>query len=338
MPDQAKPVARPWQRFLRLSVRALIVVVLVIGAGLGWLVRSARIQRDAVAAITAAGGSVEYDWERRNGRKIAGGKLWAPRQLVELLGVDYFAHVTCVTFAPNSTPTHATIEQVGRLTELEELIFMVSAVGDADLVHLKGLGKLSSLFLGVNPVTDAGLAQLSGLTDLSSLNINDTLITDAGMVYLKGLTKLTSLDLLHTYVTDAGVSHLKGLSNLSYLNLSGTLVTDAGLAHLKGLTRLSKLDLGATHVTDAGMVYLKGLSNLSDLCLSGTLVTDAGLVHLTGLTRLTSLMVGKRPATETVHPNQLTYPSGLDLYSTHLTDAGIAELKHALPSLTIRPH
>ena len=62
MTDQAKPVRRPWQRFLRFSVRGLIVLVLVIGAGVGWLVRSARIQRDAVAAIQNAGGSVSYDW------------------------------------------------------------------------------------------------------------------------------------------------------------------------------------------------------------------------------------------------------------------------------------
>ncbi len=45
------PVSRPWQRFLRFSVRGLIVLVLVIGAGLGWIVRSAQVQREAVAAI-----------------------------------------------------------------------------------------------------------------------------------------------------------------------------------------------------------------------------------------------------------------------------------------------
>ena len=33
MPDQAKSVARPWRRFLRFSVRGLIVLVLVIGVG-----------------------------------------------------------------------------------------------------------------------------------------------------------------------------------------------------------------------------------------------------------------------------------------------------------------
>ena len=40
MPDQAKPVSRPWRRFLRISLRGMIVVVLVVGGWLGWLVRT----------------------------------------------------------------------------------------------------------------------------------------------------------------------------------------------------------------------------------------------------------------------------------------------------------
>jgi hypothetical protein len=56
----AGPVSHPWRRLLRFSVRGLIVLVLVIGAGLGWVVRSARIQREAVAAIKSAGGGVTY--------------------------------------------------------------------------------------------------------------------------------------------------------------------------------------------------------------------------------------------------------------------------------------
>jgi hypothetical protein len=70
MPDQAKPVVRPWQRFLRFSVRGLIVVVLVIGIWMGWLVRSATIQREAVAAIQKnAGGFVIYNWQWNNGSR-----------------------------------------------------------------------------------------------------------------------------------------------------------------------------------------------------------------------------------------------------------------------------
>jgi hypothetical protein len=49
-----------------MSLRALMVLVLACGAGLAWLVRSARIQRDAVAAIENAGGSVAYEWRQIN--------------------------------------------------------------------------------------------------------------------------------------------------------------------------------------------------------------------------------------------------------------------------------
>src|SRR5262249_17562117 len=66
MTDQANPASRPWRRFLRFSMRGMIVVVLVIGGGSGWiaqLARQARIQRDAMAAITKVGGFAFYDWQ-----------------------------------------------------------------------------------------------------------------------------------------------------------------------------------------------------------------------------------------------------------------------------------
>ena len=85
MTDEGKPASRPWLRFLRFSVRSLIVLVLVVGLWLGWLVRGARIQRDAVAAITKAGDA-----------PVQGGKPWAAGWFVEMLGVDYFGNVAAV--------------------------------------------------------------------------------------------------------------------------------------------------------------------------------------------------------------------------------------------------
>ena len=38
----AAPTSRPWQRHVRFGVRGLTVLVGVIGAGLGWLVRGAE--------------------------------------------------------------------------------------------------------------------------------------------------------------------------------------------------------------------------------------------------------------------------------------------------------
>ncbi len=40
-----------------------MIFVLLIGGTLGWIVYSARVQRGAVAAIEAAGGSVWYQWQ-----------------------------------------------------------------------------------------------------------------------------------------------------------------------------------------------------------------------------------------------------------------------------------
>ena len=136
------PVTRRWQRFLRFSVRGLIVLVLLIGAGLGWLVRSARIQREVVAEIKNARGNVAYIWESSNGKFIPAGRPWAPRWLVDLIGVDYFGHVTVAWIGPSSTVTDAVMAKVGRMTQLQNLIIDYTSVGDTGMVHLSGLRKL----------------------------------------------------------------------------------------------------------------------------------------------------------------------------------------------------
>ena len=88
----AEPVSRPWRRFLRFSVRGLIIIVLVIGGWLGWIVRSARIQRDAVAAIAKTEGVVSYHLN------TATSVSWWPTWLVDRLGIDYFDHFDNVAF------------------------------------------------------------------------------------------------------------------------------------------------------------------------------------------------------------------------------------------------
>ena len=67
------PIKRPWWSNLRLSVTGLMVLVLAVGCWLGWLIRGARIQRDAVAALRGAGGRVPYQWELVDGRRNPNG-------------------------------------------------------------------------------------------------------------------------------------------------------------------------------------------------------------------------------------------------------------------------
>jgi hypothetical protein len=120
-------------------VRGLIVFVLVIGAGLGWIVQHAGVQRDAVAAIETAGCEVFHDWESKDGHRITGGEPWPPKWLADLIGIDYFGHVTSVWLSSTSTPIDAVLAQVRRLTGLRTLTVMDSNLTDAGLVHLKGL-------------------------------------------------------------------------------------------------------------------------------------------------------------------------------------------------------
>jgi hypothetical protein len=232
----AKPVSRPWRRFLRFSVRGMIVVVLVIGVWLGWIVRDARIQRDAVAAIRKEDGGVKYDWEWNYGIAVPRQKHWPPRWLGNLIGVDYFGHVTAVVLV--EPETDAPIAAIGRLTQLQDLGLFESltryrsGVGDASLEHLKGLTNLSVLNFTFWPVTDAELAHLTAMTKLSTLGLPGTEVTDAGLVNLKCLRSLAKLDLSGTKVTDDGLTHLKALTNLSKLELRRTRVTRAGVEKL----------------------------------------------------------------------------------------------------------
>jgi internalin A len=176
---------RSWRRVLRFSVRVLVVFVIVVGAGLGWIVRQAHIQRDAVAAIRKAGGYVSYSWASDHGKAIPERRPWAPTWLVESIGIDFFGHVTAVELEGSSVPAYTVLTQVGRLNRLQKLWLIGNFVTDAGLVHLKRLTKLDWLDLGGTGVNDVGLEHLKGLTNLKSLSLRDTRVTDAGMDELK---------------------------------------------------------------------------------------------------------------------------------------------------------
>ena len=341
MTNPAKPISRPWRRFLRFSVRGLIVLVLVIGGWLGWIVRSARIQREAVAAIRNAGGEVNYDWEWTSGNRAPSQRTPALRWLVEVLGVDSFGRAGRVSVTPrrvveflarvrelqarlDGSPA-ATHDGAGELAGALIACKIPTAGGKSEpepwdvrdrevvLLSLKGLTTLSSLDLRDNDLRGEPLDWLADLKLLSHLNLGATGITDSQLNSVQGLNHLSELQIDSTRVTDSGLVCLRGLGRLSVVNLARTEITDAGLRHLSDLRNLWELDLDGTRITDAGLVHLERLTKLCYLELRGTGVTDAGLVHLKGLTKL----------------------SRLCLHDTHVTDAGVNDLQKTLPNLHI---
>ena len=161
MPERVSHAA--WRQRLRISVRRLMIIVLVFGAGLGWLAylaREAQIQRNAVTAVTKLGGSVAYDWQFENGeiRVKPGSNIvsdqvphW-PNWIVDRLGVDAFGSVTQVSFRrlpgrPTPAEMVEALAHVGHLSRLKHLTLIQTPVNDAGLAHLKGLSNLESLML-----------------------------------------------------------------------------------------------------------------------------------------------------------------------------------------------
>ena len=212
------PTRRRGWRYVRFSVRGLIVVVLLIGVTLGWIVHQAHVQRDAVAAISRAGGAVEYDWQLgSNGRRLPNSKPWAPKWLADQVGIDHFGHVARINLLKRGF--------------------------DRELISIGRLSQVWSLRLDFPPVTDNGLAHLEGLTGLERLYLPFTKVSDAGLVHLKGLTDLRQLSLRGDAITDEGLTHLKELTNLEFLDLDKTRVNGKGLAQLKALKRLARLSL-----------------------------------------------------------------------------------------------
>jgi hypothetical protein len=172
--------------FFRVSVRGLLLLVLVIGCGLGWIVqfvRAGQAQRRAVAAIYQAGGWVVYDTVWDEDQNTSTWKARWPRWLVDQLGVDYFGNAVFINLDDRGT--------------------------DDVLTHVEKLKHLKQLHRPGLAVTDAGLAHLGRLSELRLLSLDDTRVTNAGLAHLKGLSGLKWLKLSRTRVTAAGVADLQ---------------------------------------------------------------------------------------------------------------------------------
>ena len=109
-------VSRTWRSYLRLSLRGVIALVLVVGVWLGSLGGGARVQHEAVAAITRVGGRVAYDSERKDQR----GVVWVRK--LDLSGT----HVTV-----------AGLVQLNGLTKLSVLNLGGTQVTRAEIIELK---------------------------------------------------------------------------------------------------------------------------------------------------------------------------------------------------------
>ena len=161
-------VAKPKRRWLRFSLRTLLLLTAVIAAWFGWQVNKAQKQKAAVAAVEAAGGTVEYQRLNRWRRLFQPVHVW---------------HVTEVDFESGKVDDN-----------------LLESVKD----HLENLASLKALSLRNTRITDKGLLHLRGLRSLYWLYIIDAPITDAGLLYIGQIPNLAGVSHAKTKATWEG--------------------------------------------------------------------------------------------------------------------------------------
>jgi len=252
-------------RWLRFNVRTLLLVITVLCVWLGLQVNAARRQRNAVAAILKAGGTVYYDYQivfetsvqwpikSFDDTKPPPGPAWLRRQI----GDDYFRTVAAVYFLDIATVDKADLDRLAELRGLKALLSSGTAIVDKDLTVLASLHELEALVLIHTPVNGSILASLPNPRCLNSLWLIETDVDDAAIESIEKMTGLVHLRLTSSRITDAGLEHLRNLRKLEYLYLSHTGITDAGLQRLAGLKQLKLVTLEGTQVSSAGVSVLQ---------------------------------------------------------------------------------
>jgi uncharacterized membrane protein len=147
--------------------------------------RIAAAPKDAIAAVTASGLSVE----------AVGGEM-------------PFLHVHA-----SNGPSRVTDEALRALSRIAPQVVWLDLGGtkvtDAGLASIASLTNLTRLHLQRTAIGDAGLAHLAKLAHLEYLNVYGTKVSDEGLKRLAGVKTLRSLYVWKTAVTAEGIASLK---------------------------------------------------------------------------------------------------------------------------------
>ncbi len=246
---------RPRRRWLRFSLRFLLLLVAVLAIPLSWKVNCVRNQRAVVAELMRLNGLVGYHHQLRSvrvARRTA--EPPGPKWLTAFLGDDFFAEVILVSVGGEQV-TDKTIYQVASLPHLNTLSISSNSISDAGVKSLARHSGLDSLTVTSAKVTEQGLMQLTGLKGLKHLSLGLFSVGDSELESITVLKQLESLD-LHGMpaISDKTLDRLPKLNNLRHLSLRDVPITDVGLLHLYGMSKLESLRLVQTQASLEGMI------------------------------------------------------------------------------------
>jgi len=221
------------RRYVRFSLRALLVMVAVVGIVVAPYVNRLHKRQRAIARIEALGGSISGTSVSLKGSGAVDD---------DLIHLRHLRNVTALDLA-DTRITDRGLRSLHTVPNIWIVNLRGTQVTDEGLLHLKVLSRLRELILDDTRMTGQGLQHLRGLPDLRTLRLQGTLINDANLSQLRHLSALRQVMLAGTPITDAGLEHLKMLNGLRAIFLHDTGsgiprdvpagVTDEGIASLQ---------------------------------------------------------------------------------------------------------
>ena len=208
------------RRWLQYSLRTFLLLVAVLSVWLANEVNNAQKQRAAVAAIQENGGTVVFDWVRKNWlapmpldnteyalvleRK---GEFRETSWFESILGSEYFDRVEAVYFSDETLEERVSPESLDALDDLP------------NLVELQFYGGI---------IDDDGIRRIAKHQDLEVLHLMSFRVTDSGFRHLSALKKLRKLFLYAPKATDeVVVETVKELPRLEELHIAGKLAKES---------------------------------------------------------------------------------------------------------------
>ncbi len=155
------------RRWLRFSIRTMLVVVTLLCAWLALVIVPGQRQQRTVAKIRSMNASSRafYDYEFYGGPEPRG-----PEWLRQWLGDAYFQQIARAEILLDGKDD-VTLDELTNLPGLEQLSHPGHAAGERWAAQLARLRKLEYLSIYSDDLTDRGLEQLAGATALRQLNI-----------------------------------------------------------------------------------------------------------------------------------------------------------------------
>jgi Leucine-rich repeat (LRR) protein len=279
------------RRWLRISTRTLLLIVLVISVVLGYVSHRARKQEQLVRRLaTEQRASFGFRQDKNEyGSMIPESAIHGPKWLRRLVGDHAFATIYRVnTFRVSEddlrllsdfpTIEYLTLDEgvrdegmryVGRLRNLKELEVRSPHITDKTLSYLSRLRKLEHLRLDFARISDEGLRHLANLKDLKELSFQSTQITSDGVAWLRQRFPKVKLyprafasapeerEAVQQLIKSGArfLAHKDGY--VQWVTFYGKEMEDDHLAPLESLKRLEGLGVAGTRVTVAGIERLR---------------------------------------------------------------------------------